>query len=1233
MLLTNPRAPLPAALAAISTVLLLTYLYFHASLDAGPHLLSIKASTQPAQLSQCPPASAISNIVLSIKTGATEAFEKLPTQLLTILQCADTLLLFSDLEQDIHSLHIHDVLSRYNPDFLAHHADFELYRKQKEYQAEGRDIQTLSTMKDSNSDWRTAGHNAAWALDKYKFLHMIERAWELQPDKDWYVFAETDTYIVWRNLMQWLQRFDPSEPLYLGRGEPMKKEEGDGFYFAHGGSGFVLSRAAMYDFCVTKKGLASRWDARIPDLWFGDYVVAKALKEELDLNLTSAAPMFSGHKPMSLPIGAGIWCRPVITQHHLRSEEVQTLWMLEDQFYTNSSTSSLPHIRFSHLFRDILSGVKFPELRSEWDNLSQDNVYTVKTPRTKAQAHNKPEERTGEPTVESDPNSSPDACHAACEVVETCFHWDEKSQQLWRYVADRTGIMAYATLPLIWTFAGRNNVLTWATVLAIVHSAVYTWLFVEFEGWGMFRREFTQLWLLLGVVATVTMCLLLLFSVSWLRIKFYEIFLVLHILLSVVTLVGCFLHTSIFDARYDAYLWPIVIVWLLDRALRLLRLIACNIHVRLGKQVINRTRSIASYSKESDVIRLDIRTSSFLAQPAAGQFYYLYQPSTWQGYENHPFTLGAWSSQSSASEDADTYLLQHDDLPNEFDQSDFGSKYQSTVQNLTFWIRPYDGWTRRLRDECFQSTEGIMEPTILLEGPYGHHCHLSSFDSVLLIAGGTGIASAVPYILEHMALSKAGKSDTTHMHLLWTVRQAYFIKEVFGQELRTAAQRDDFSADLFCTRQSEGPKHGEEQQPRGEENEYLRSRLQYGRPDIAAAIAKAATRGEKTGTKVAVLVCGPPAMADEARLAVHRSLKHGCHGLEYFEESFGCVIASIITTFPWADLNAWAGQIIARNNKSYMYLPMRRRGGNMAIGVAVANSITGPWKDAIGKPLLENGRIDPTVWIDDNGQAYLYFANPGLFYVKLNPDMISHSGSIVQVPTSVASFGSGREPDGTTFAEGPWIYKRNNMYYLVYAANCCSEDIRYSTGPSITGPWTYHGIVMASAGNSFTNHPAIIDFKGKSYFFYHNGALPGGSGYTRSIAVEAFAYNSDGTIPLLTMTNAGAPQIGTLNPYTRNEAETMAFSSGIQTQAMTEGGIAIVNIENGDYVKVAGVAFGNGAKSFSARIASATNGGKIELRLGSVTGTLVGTCNVPGTNQRMADLADGILCYQWSNWD
>jgi len=84
---------------------------------------------------------------------------------------------------------------------------------------------------------------------------------------------------------------------------------------------------------------------------------------------------------------------------------------------------------------------------------------------------------------------------------------------------------------------------------------------------------------------------------------------------------------------------------------------------------------------------------------------------------------------------------------------------------------------------------------------------------------------------------------------------------------------------------------------------------------------------------------------------------------------------------------------------------------------------------------------------------------------------------------------------------------------MIYAANCCSEDIWYSTGPSVTGPWAYRGIIMPTEGRSFTNHPEIIDFNNTSYFFYHNGALTGGSGFTRSVAVERFVYNADGTIP------------------------------------------------------------------------------------------------------------------------
>jgi arabinoxylan arabinofuranohydrolase len=233
----------------------------------------------------------------------------------------------------------------------------------------------------------------------------------------------------------------------------------------------------------------------------------------------------------------------------------------------------------------------------------------------------------------------------------------------------------------------------------------------------------------------------------------------------------------------------------------------------------------------------------------------------------------------------------------------------------------------------------------------------------------------------------------------------------------------------------------------------------------------------------------------------------------------------------------------------------------------------------------------------------------------------SPGSTFVRSPTKItlttAGFGtrSGNAQRPTTFEEGPWFYKRNGLYYMVYAADCCSEDIRYSTATGPTGPWTYHGVIMATSGKSFTNHPGVIDFQGNSYFFYHNGALPGGSGYTRSICAEQFKYNADGTIPTISMTSAGPAQIGTLNPYVRVEAETMAWSVGLQTEVCSEGGMSVSYINNGDYLKVRGVAFGAspGAKSFSARVASATNGGQIQVRLGSTSGTLVGTCTVAGT--------------------
>ena len=311
--------------------------------------------------------------------------------------------------------------------------------------------------------------------------------------------------------------------------------------------------------------------------------------------------------------------------------------------------------------------------------------------------------------------------------------------------------------------------------------------------------------------------------------------------------------------------------------------------------------------------------------------------------------------------------------------------------------------------------------------------------------------------------------------------------------------------------------------------------------------------------------------------------------------------------FSWAQGDAWAGQVIYANGKYYFYVPMTRKnaGGARVIGVAVSDSPTGPFKDPIGKPLITNHGardIDPTVFIDDDGQAYLYWGNGELYYVKLNKDMVSYSGSVVQV-----------NPKPNGFVEGPWFYKRNNLYYMVYAGmGSNGEDIRYATSNSPTGPWTYRGVLMPSQ-NSFTNHPGVIDYKGNSYMFYHTGNLPGGGSYHRSVGVEQFKYNPDGTIPSIPITKNGPEQVGSLNPYVKTEAETICWGSGIETEVCSEGGMNVSFIENGDYIKVKGVDFGTGATSFEARVASATNGGNIELRLDSPTGTLIGTCAVDGT--------------------
>lgn len=326
------------------------------------------------------------------------------------------------------------------------------------------------------------------------------------------------------------------------------------------------------------------------------------------------------------------------------------------------------------------------------------------------------------------------------------------------------------------------------------------------------------------------------------------------------------------------------------------------------------------------------------------------------------------------------------------------------------------------------------------------------------------------------------------------------------------------------------------------------------------------------------------------------------------------------TSFSWCGENdAWASQCIERNGKYYFYFTSTSpTGGGREIGVAVADSPEGPYKDVLKKPLCGPNwdYIDPTVMIDDDGQAWLMFGNPTCYYVKLKEDMVTLDGPIQHFDMTEAAFGPNTNPKKTcAYGEGPWICKHNDLYYLVYAAFVGSdqgESMGYATGPSVTGPWTYRGQIQKGS-NCFTIHGGIVDYKDHSYYFYHMSGIPGGGVFNRSAACEEFTFNPDGSIPELPSTKSGPDQIEPLDPFVRNEAETICWSEGVKTEKCSNGGVNIGNIRNGSYIKVSGVDFSEGADSFTACVASAESGGTIEIHLDAKDGPLAGSCKVSGT--------------------
>ncbi len=211
----------------------------------------------------------------------------------------------------------------------------------------------------------------------------------------------------------------------------------------------------------------------------------------------------------------------------------------------------------------------------------------------------------------------------------------------------------------------------------------------------------------------------------------------------------------------------------------------------------------------------------------------------------------------------------------------------------------------------------------------------------------------------------------------------------------------------------------------------------------------------------------------------------------------------------WAKSQAWAPDCIERNGKYYFYFPAEAQ-----IGVAVSDRPTGPFRDALGHPLIAKGElglfvIDPGVFIDDDGQAYLYFGgNSKLAVVKLKPDMVTRDGDIQVLPMP-------------NYHEGIWVHKRNGLYYFSYPSDRgdkVANLLEYSIARNPLGPFEHKGILLDNRSRNV--HGSITEVKGQAYLFYH---VQGPSAYERRVCLAKLEYAADGSILPLTKDPRFAP--------------------------------------------------------------------------------------------------------------
>lgn len=324
------------------------------------------------------------DVVVIMRTGATEIQDKLPVHFKTTFKCYSDLIIFSDYEEMFMDHHVYDVLRTMDPKVKETNDDFELYLRLQNHGRESLHADELSGKASFEGSKSGKNDNAGWRLDKWKFLPMMVETLRLRPDKKFYIFVESDSYVVWSNLLQWLKKMDSSKAIYAGSEVQIGPD-----IFAHGGSVFMMTNAAVRKGAEIYEQDPDRWNSWTARHWAGDCVLGKALHDN-GVELTWAWPMFQGGQPEKMDFSENkgwsksLWCTPALSYHHFSPLEMKRIWDFEQAWikaHSNSSDADKSWFfeDYSDVLhhRDVFKTYIWPNLTDEtpeWNNLSPDRI-------------------------------------------------------------------------------------------------------------------------------------------------------------------------------------------------------------------------------------------------------------------------------------------------------------------------------------------------------------------------------------------------------------------------------------------------------------------------------------------------------------------------------------------------------------------------------------------------------------------------------------------------------------------------------------------------------------------------------------------------------------------------------------------------------------------------------------------------------------------------------------------